>query len=91
MSDLTVRTGADRVGDLERWLTERVAYYLDVPGGRVDPDVPLVELGLDSVYAMTLSGDIEERFDLELEPTVAWDHSSIRKLAAFLHEELGDR
>jgi acyl carrier protein len=50
-----------------------------------------VELGLDSVYAMTLSGDVEERFDIEVEPTMAWDHPTVNALARHLTDVLGSR
>ncbi|HEV7710357.1 MAG TPA: acyl carrier protein [Asanoa sp.] len=91
MPDLTAPIGADPATDLEQWLVERVAFYLEVRPEAVDPDATLVELGLDSVYAMTLTGDIEERFDIEVEPTIAWDHGSVRKLAGFLRDELARR
>jgi acyl carrier protein len=73
---------------IRQWLTERVAHYLERPPTEIDEHTPLVDLGLDSVYAMTLSGDVEEEFGLEVEPTVAWDHPTVAALADFLHEEL---
>jgi acyl carrier protein len=66
MSDLPAGTTAFTLPDIQEWLMERVAFYLEIPQYTIDPDASLVELGLDSVYAMTLSGDVEERFGLEL-------------------------
>lgn len=74
--------------DVRSWLTERIAFYLEMPEADVDPDLPLVDIGLDSVYSLTLCGDVEERFDLLVEPTMAWDHPTISKLAVYLHGEL---
>ena len=79
------------VSAIRDWLTDRVAAYLERPRGEIDPDQAFVEMGLDSVYAMTLSGDVEERFDIEVEPTLAWDHPSVNALAGYLHGELGPR
>ena len=56
--------------------------YGKVDAGSFTPETPLAELGLDSVYALTLCGDIEDPFDLEVDPTIVWDHPTIRSLAA---------
>ncbi|MGI5152400.1 acyl carrier protein [Plantactinospora sp. CA-294935] len=76
---------------IRTWLVGRIAFYLQRPAEEIDTDAPLVEIGLDSVYAMTLSGDVEERFDLEVEPTMAWDHPNVNALAGYLHGLLGSR
>jgi acyl carrier protein len=69
---------------LQEWLRERVATYGDVPPGGVDIDAQLTDLGLDSVYALTLCGDIEDTFNIDMDPSVIWDHETIRALAAAL-------
>jgi acyl carrier protein len=91
MSDLPAGIAALTLPDIQDWLMERVAFYLEIPQNTIDPEASLVEMGLDSVYAMTLSGDVEERFGLELEPTIAWDHSTVAALARYLSGELGNR
>ncbi|HVQ91262.1 MAG TPA: acyl carrier protein [Mycobacteriales bacterium] len=85
MSDTVVGATPEAVRD---WLIERVAFYLETPAGEVHPDARFVELGLDSVYALTLCGDIEERYDLSVEPTLAWDYPTVNALAGHLHGEL---
>jgi acyl carrier protein len=70
------------------WLAAQIADYRDVAVAEIDHERPLAELGLDSVYALSLCGDIEERWGLEVEPTVAWDHPTITALAAHLQEQL---
>lgn len=72
-------------GTISAWLTESIADYRQVRPEEIDPDVPLADLGLDSVYALTMCGDIEDRFGLETDPTVAWDHPTINALAGHLH------
>ncbi|GAA4982792.1 acyl carrier protein [Pseudonocardia tropica] len=74
--------------ELSEWLAARVADYRELDAAEVDPDVPLAELGLDSVYALTLCGDIEDRWGIDAEPTLAWDHPTITALATHLHERL---
>jgi acyl carrier protein len=76
------------VEDLIDWLTERVSVYLQRAPEEIDPGEPLAEYGLDSVAALSLCGDVEEDFDLILDPTVAWDYPTIAAFAAHLLEEM---
>ncbi|MBB1253130.1 acyl carrier protein [Streptomyces alkaliterrae] len=76
------------VDEVVDWLIERVAEYREIPAADVDPDVPLAELGLDSVYVLSLCGDVEDHYGLVVEPTVAWDHPTVDALAKHLHAEL---
>jgi acyl carrier protein len=76
--------GIDKLTD---WLAERVAYYLDAPQELIDRSQPFAQYGFDSVYALTLCGDIEDRLGVLIEPTVMWDHDSVDALAAYLERE----
>ena len=73
---------------IEAWLEGRVVAYGKVDVGSFTPETPLAELGLDSVYGLTLCGDIEDRFDLEVDPTIVWDHPTIRSLAHGISDRL---
>jgi acyl carrier protein len=84
-------TDAGTATTVTRWLTERVAFYLERPQAEIDPDAPLVELGLDSVYALTLCGDIEEHFGLAVEQTLPWDYPTVNALAGYLDDALAQR
>ncbi|WP_326678074.1 acyl carrier protein [Streptomyces sp. NBC_01237] len=96
MSDLTTDFSADlgtgsTVETIRTWLTERVAYFLDIAPQEIAPDDLLVEIGLDSVYALTLCGDVEDEYGILVEATLAWDHPTIDALTAHIHSELGAR
>lgn len=91
MSELSTNTTTPTLSEIRAWLVERVALYLEVAPDQITPGVSLAQIGLDSVYAMTLSGDIEEQYGLELPPTVAWDHGTVDKLADFIAGELDAR
>ena len=73
-------TSTPTEAELGSWLTERVATYLQRNPDEIDADVPLSDYGLDSVYALTLSGDIEDRLSIPVEPSILWDNPSIRAL-----------
>ncbi|MEU1513054.1 acyl carrier protein [Streptomyces sp. NPDC005811] len=85
MSETAVQTGPQ---EIRTWLVERIAYYLDRPADEIDPSGPLVEIGLDSVYALTLCGDVEDEFGILVEPTMAWDHPTVDALTAHLAEQV---
>ncbi|GAA3947108.1 hypothetical protein GCM10023085_31640 [Actinomadura viridis] len=74
--------------ELGAWLTELVAAYAELPPGRIDPGRPLADYGLDSVYALAVCSDIEDRFGLAVEPTLAWDHPTVEAIARHLYAEL---
>ncbi|WP_233434580.1 acyl carrier protein [Nocardia yamanashiensis] len=69
------------------WLAGRVAAYLDAPPHAVDPTVPLAELGLDSACAVSLCGEIEDRWELQLDATIVFDYPTIVDLAGFIADE----
>ncbi len=71
-------------GGLEPWLIGRVAMYLGRPCEEIDPTSPLADQGMDSVYALSLCGDIEDALNLTVEPTLAWDHPSIAAIVGHL-------
>ncbi|MFE3098921.1 acyl carrier protein [Nocardia tengchongensis] len=73
------------------WLTARVAEYLGCAPAAVDPALPLAELGLDSVSAVNLCGEIEFEWDVDVDPTVVFDYPTIRELGAYIIAEAADR
>ena len=75
---------------VESWLAGRVVAYGKVDADSFTADTPLAELGLDSVYALTLCGDIEDEFALEVDPTIVWDYPTIRQLAGGISERIAE-
>jgi acyl carrier protein len=75
--------------ELAGWLVGRIAAYTRLSPDEIDRSAPLTGYGLDSVAALSLCGDIEDEFDLVVEPTVAWDHPTVAALVAYLLGELG--
>ncbi|WP_433520803.1 MULTISPECIES: acyl carrier protein [Nocardia] len=75
---------------IEGWLVTRIADYTNRAPHQVDPAVPLAELGLDSVSAVSLCGEIEDRWELDLDPTMVFDYPTITDIAEFLTIELAE-
>ena len=74
-------------------------YLLDVIGPRLTGSTGMrrandwtqqkfTEYGMDSMFAVCLCGDIEEHFELPVEPTLAWDHPTVEMMSAFIDREL---
>lgn len=78
------------MSDIKEWLTGRVAYYVQQPPADIDPTVKLMRYGLDSIYALRLCDDIEQKFDLELDPSLAWDYPTIDAITNHLHKMLAE-
>jgi len=77
--------------DIAEWLTGRVASALAVEPDRIDPERPLADYGLDSVYALSLCGEIEDCLGFVVEPTLAWDYPTVTAMAGYLATELARR
>ncbi|OZM72936.1 polyketide synthase [Amycolatopsis antarctica] len=77
--------------ELRGWLVERVADYVELPAEQIRHDVELSEYGLDSVSALTVCTDIEDRFGVSIEPTALWDHPTIDTFAEFVSGHLPPR
>jgi acyl carrier protein len=69
---------------LEAWLIEQLSRQLKVPPGDIDPVRRLEEYGLDSLEAVSLTGEIEVLLGRPVDPTILWDHPSIRAVATHL-------
>lgn len=94
---MTIPTGRQAVAadtakadGVYEWLSARVALYLRRAPETIDPTVPLAEYGMDSVAALSLCGDLEEEFGLEVEPTLLWDFPTVAGLVRHLAAVLPD-
>jgi acyl carrier protein len=73
---------------IEGWLVTRIADYTNRAPHQVHPTVPLAELGLDSVSAVSLCGEIEDRWQLDIDPTIVFDYPTVTDIAEFLTTQL---
>lgn len=74
----------DRVAD---WLVERIGVRLGVDPNTIPFDAAFVDLGLSSVQAVELSGELEQWTQLKLPPTLAYDCPTIDAAAAFVADQ----
>lgn len=71
-----------------RWLTTTLAAALEVSATSLDPMVPLAEMGVDSVHAVSLVGEIEMRFDIDVDPTLVFDYPTLAHIAEYIGTSL---
>jgi acyl carrier protein len=71
--------------ELSEWLRERIAFYLDQPPESIDPNAPLTDYGLNSVYAVSVLADVEDHLDVKISDlSLVWDHSTIHGIVRHL-------
>lgn len=61
-----------------------VAKEMRVEPQTLDPQQKFTSYGLDSIVALSVSGDLEDLTQLELEPTLLWDYPTINALAEYI-------
>jgi amino acid adenylation domain-containing protein len=66
--------------EIETWLVERLARALAIDPAEVEMDRPFARHKLDSRVALVLSGELEEWLEVELSPTVFYEHPTLREL-----------
>ncbi|MEV6108112.1 acyl carrier protein [Streptomyces sp. NPDC051940] len=86
MSTLETQAHNDGSVTAHDWLLDRLSLYLRRAPDSIEPTVPLAEYGMDSVAALSLCGDIEDEFGLDVEPTLLWDHPTVDSLTGYLAE-----
>jgi acyl carrier protein len=70
--------------DIQRWLVERVAGFLEVTPADIDVKAPFQHYGLDSMEQLRIIGELETWLRGEYEETLLRQYPTIEALAAFL-------
>ena len=67
--------------ELIAFLKEKIAHTLDCDPASIEADENVHDLGLTSLNAVIISGDVEDKFDVEVNPTVMFENHTIAKIA----------
>ena len=67
--------------DIQLWIVEYLARHLQVPPESIDPRESFSNYGLDSLTAVSLSGELEDHFGLRLAPTLLWNYPTPEAVA----------
>jgi phthiocerol/phenolphthiocerol synthesis type-I polyketide synthase D len=69
---------------IERWLQTYLAECLEVDASTVDLDTEFVDMGLSSRDAVAMTGDLEDLTGQIVDPAVAFDYPTVRRLSEYL-------
>jgi 8-amino-7-oxononanoate synthase len=71
---------------IRSWLITNIASVVNMEPSRIDVRQTFDNYGLDSLQAVSLSGDLETWLNREVSPTVVWDYPTVEQLARHLSE-----
>jgi acyl-CoA synthetase (AMP-forming)/AMP-acid ligase II/acyl carrier protein len=70
--------------EIQTWLVAKLAELLHVESESIDRRTSFFRYGLNSIAAMSLSGELETWLGIRVSPTIALKHPTIESLADFL-------
>lgn len=76
---------------IQAWLVNAISQQLEVAPQAIDSREPFARYGLDSIAAVSLSGELEAWLGRRLSPTLVYDYPTIETLAQYLAEEPGSK
>jgi 8-amino-7-oxononanoate synthase len=69
---------------IRSWLITNIASVVNMEPSSIDVRQTFDNYGLDSLQAVSLSGDLETWLNREVSPTVVWDYPTVEQLARHL-------
>lgn len=75
--------------EIRTWMVDYVARLLGIEQRAVQTDKFFNEIGLDSMMVIVMTEELGKRLGREIEPTLAYDHPTIDRFAAYLDGTAG--
>ena len=69
---------------IQSWLISRLSTEMKLPQTQIDPQLELYQYGLDSMVAVSVSGDLENWLGRKISPTLFYNYPSIQSAADHL-------
>ncbi len=82
--ETTVQENIKTVVEIQEWLVNYLAEFLEVETEEIDINRSFDEYALNSSTAIYLTGELEEWLGSELEPTLIYEYSTIKELSEYL-------
>ena len=70
------------IDTIQNFLVATIARFTKQPADRIPHDAVLIDLGLQSIDAVILSGEVEDQFSIELDPSTIFEHDTLDSFAA---------
>lgn len=74
--------------EIEDWLVDYLVRLLKLEAHEVRTDVRFESFGLDSAATVGLTGDLSDWLQMDVDPSLAYDHPTVAALAKHLAAEL---
>jgi acyl carrier protein len=68
------------IADIRDFLTSEISRRTGVPLSAIEPSTVLVDIGLQSLDAVMICGEIEDRYGIELEPTMMFEYRTFAEV-----------
>jgi acyl carrier protein len=78
------------IKDIQDETRQLLAKRLLISKTEVDLNKTFTGYGLDSIDAITLIGDLEDKFEIELPSTLLWDFENINQMAEYVAKNFSD-
>ncbi|MNK30636.1 Phosphopantetheine attachment site [compost metagenome] len=62
-------------------LREKIASHLEIEADILDPAKDLDEIGLSSLQAVIISGELEDDLGIEIDPMIMFENKTINEIA----------
>lgn len=72
---------------IQKWLATKISQQVGIAPNQIDIRQPFTTYGIDSVIAVSLSGELANWLERQLSPTLIYDYPTIETLAKYLTDE----
>ena len=62
---------------LKDWLINYICKRCDIPASDLHADIPFEDFGIDSVQAVEITSELEQQFQIPVEPTALFEFNTI--------------
>jgi acyl carrier protein len=70
--------------EIQTYLIQKVSEALEIPTEEIDVDTSLAEYGVDSITLVEFTANLEDWLELELDPELLYEKTTIREISDFL-------
>lgn len=67
---------------LKSWLINYISKRCDIPAAELHTDIPFEDFGIDSVQAVEITTELEQEFQIPVNPTALFEFNTIELLVA---------
>lgn len=86
-SQVKIKEQSATKATIQAWLVSYLTNLLELNPDEVSTKVSFEKYGLDSLAAVSMTGDLEEWLGHEVDPALPYDYSTIESLARYLAEK----